>query len=421
MSYSCDSYVFWQMGREYVLVESLALSVQMSSFDMQRWKRVEPAFRAARIVETEFWENRHRFIAGMRRLSRCHVIHNEWIRDEGWLDWIRETALTDWMAQLHLYEVEVRFIPVAIPTRPETAPEEYTPASLEWIEIALVDQLGRPAAHIDYLVKTSDGHTRRGRTGATGIARVSDIPAGSCEFTLPHTDSRAWEADGAESTGASSKNQSFQPLPKIHRAGPRDTLYSIAYMAGHMPETIWEHADNSALRDARVDMAVLRMEDHVVVPPIDVRTETLPTLQRHQFRLLNTHAPLKVELWDDEAALASTAIELYVDGVLDEAVTETDGDGVLETLVHVRAGKVVVVVDDDETYVLSVGALDPAEAARGVQQRLHNLGFEVGDADDLAGPQTWASVKRFQAEAGLSETGDLDQDTIDALLDAHGS
>jgi N-acetylmuramoyl-L-alanine amidase len=152
-----------------------------------------------------------------------------------------------------------------------------------------------------------------------------------------------------------------------------------------------------------------------------VRTETLPTLQRHQFRLLNTHAPLRVELQDDEGALANKAVELYVDGVLDETVTETDGNGMFETLVHVRATKVFLVVDDKDTYVLSVGALDPAQAARGAQQRLRNLGFDVGDPDDTAGPQTWAAAKRFQAETGLDETGELDQTTIDALLDAHGS
>jgi hypothetical protein len=230
--YAGDKYMFFRHGTVYVLVDSHTLPSQLNAFERRRWKRVEPAFRAAGIVEAEFFENRQNFMAGMRRLClHAHVLHSDWLGVEGWLRWIRDSALTDWMGQLHLYEVEFATNTFGVKAPAVTEPAEYETTSLEWIEIALVDQLGHPAANVEYRVKAADGHTRRGRTGAAGLARISDIPAGACEFTLTQTDSRAWEADGAQASGTSTSKESFQPLTPVYHAGPRDTLYAIAYMA----------------------------------------------------------------------------------------------------------------------------------------------------------------------------------------------
>jgi hypothetical protein len=49
------------------------------------------------------------------------------------------------------------------------------------------------------------------------------------------------------------------------------------------------------------------------------------------------------------------------------------------------------------------------------QERLTNLGYDPGPIDGSIGPKTKTSIKRFQTDNGLPETGQLDEVTIKAL------
>lgn len=55
------------------------------------------------------------------------------------------------------------------------------------------------------------------------------------------------------------------------------------------------------------------------------------------------------------------------------------------------------------------------ETLRRAQQRLIELGYLAGGADGAYGPKTEAALLAYQAEAGLEESGHLDQATFDAL------
>jgi photosystem II stability/assembly factor-like uncharacterized protein len=55
------------------------------------------------------------------------------------------------------------------------------------------------------------------------------------------------------------------------------------------------------------------------------------------------------------------------------------------------------------------------ETARRAQEALNAAGYAVGLPDGLAGPQTIASVKRFQVDKSLPVTGSLDQITLNSL------
>lgn len=50
------------------------------------------------------------------------------------------------------------------------------------------------------------------------------------------------------------------------------------------------------------------------------------------------------------------------------------------------------------------------------QVELHRRGFSCGSIDGVRGPQTALAVRAFQRSAGLTENGDLDQATREALL-----
>jgi Putative peptidoglycan binding domain len=56
-----------------------------------------------------------------------------------------------------------------------------------------------------------------------------------------------------------------------------------------------------------------------------------------------------------------------------------------------------------------------AVMVRGAQETLQRLGIEVGPIDGILGPQTQAALRNFQQRHGLSQTGQLDQETLRAL------
>ncbi len=52
---------------------------------------------------------------------------------------------------------------------------------------------------------------------------------------------------------------------------------------------------------------------------------------------------------------------------------------------------------------------------RQAQQRLNQLGYNVGTPDGAAGPRTAAGLRAFQQDNGLAVTGRLDAATMDVL------
>ncbi|HLT36115.1 MAG TPA: hypothetical protein VK034_07510 [Enhygromyxa sp.] len=85
-------------------------------------------------------------------------------------------------------------------TRPELPPEYVPPPVedevLDWIEILVEDQDGRPLREIGYEITLPDGAVRRGRTTRDGVVRLDEIPSGECKFSLTDFDESAWEQQG---------------------------------------------------------------------------------------------------------------------------------------------------------------------------------------------------------------------------------
>jgi len=82
--------------------------------------------------------------------------------------------------------------------------------------------------------------------------------------------------------------------------------------------------------------------------------------------------------------------------------------------------------DKFRQYRIKDGGLLPVDAAGNdpLKQRLHNLGYGRDDLSTWDDPMLEHAVKAFQRdnkESGLSETGNLDQTTKDAIKAKHGS
>jgi len=71
-------------------------------------------------------------------------------------------------------------------------------------------------------------------------------------------------------------------------------------------------------------------------------------------------------------------------------------------------------------YLLQLGGMDPTSSATGVQGRLNNLGFYCGAVDGIIGSQTRGAISEFQESQNLTVTGQMDDDTRQALARVHG-
>lgn len=62
-----------------------------------------------------------------------------------------------------------------------------------WLEIEMLNEDGKPVANEPYLIIDSEEHEYRGKTDATGVARVSGIAEGQCRITFTDLDQDSWD------------------------------------------------------------------------------------------------------------------------------------------------------------------------------------------------------------------------------------
>jgi hypothetical protein len=75
-----------------------------------------------------------------------------------------------------------------------------------------------------------------------------------------------------------------------HVVGEGDFVASVACAHGLLPETVWNHPENAALREQRESMYVLCAGDRVFIPDRVVVARRARTGARHVFRRGTHHA-----------------------------------------------------------------------------------------------------------------------------------
>ena len=58
---------------------------------------------------------------------------------------------------------------------------------------------------------------------------------------------------------------------------------------------------------------------------------------------------------------------------------------------------------------------EPGQVVADVQNALRQAGYDPGPLDNAYGPQTREALLRYQADAGLPETGQIDEATLASL------
>src|SRR5436309_96428 len=67
------------------------------------------------------------------------------------------------------------------------------------------------------------------------------------------------------------------------------------------------------------------------------------------------------------------------------------------------------------TYVSPPSIQYDSDLVRRVQQSLNDRGYDAGSIDGQWGPSTQSAVRRFQQDAGLPQSGQLERPTLSAL------
>jgi hypothetical protein len=207
-----------------------------------------------------------------------------------------------------------------------------------------------------------------------------------------------------------------------HDVKQGDSLSSIADQYGFFWETLWNHPNNAALREIRKSPNVLMARDRIFIPEKTAKEESGSTGQIHTFRLKGIPVRLNFRLLDEEDQPRSgLRYTLSVDGK-QAAAGVTPGDGLIFAVISPRAKTAQVVVHaagGEEIYDFDIGHLNPPEFTSGIQARLKNLGYYLGEITGQMDEETGDALSQFQKDAGLPVTGEIDDTTRQALSDRH--
>ncbi len=207
-------------------------------------------------------------------------------------------------------------------------------------------------------------------------------------------------------------------MPTIN-ASQGDSVTSIAHDRGFFWETLWNHSENSDLKNKRKDPNIISPGDAVFVPELQIKKESRPNEARHKFKRKGVPATLKLRLTRLDKPRANEPYTLVIDGQL--FTGSTDADGKLEHPIPPNARSATLKLKQGkEEYPTQIGGLDPYDSPTGVQQRLNNLGFAPGDTGgDLEHPDTVEAIKDFQKKYDLDVTGLADDATKKKLDEVH--
>lgn len=198
--------------------------------------------------------------------------------------------------------------------------------------------------------------------------------------------------------------------------GPKDCVDSIAFRHGLLWKSVWNHAENSALKESRKDPNVLLENDEVFVPEIELREESAATEQRHRYRRHGLPSKVKIRILVDDDPVANAPCTLVIDGVSREL--ETDGDGFIQAPIMPDASRGELRVrrgNKTSIYTLNLGGLRPLDTREGVRDRLKGLGYAVGDDESFDG-----AVRKFRDKNGLEPDGGIDDPFRSKLKESFG-
>ncbi len=210
---------------------------------------------------------------------------------------------------------------------------------------------------------------------------------------------------------------------KDHKVEAGECMTSIADHYKFFMETLWQHAANKELREKRKDPTRLMKGDVVKIPDPRPRPFFAHTGDRFVVRLRGIPALLRMQfLHPDGSPRAGEPWKLEFEGQKVEG--KLDGWGRLEADVSPEVQDATLTLgegDDESSFDLKLGHLDPVEEVSGIQARLNGLGYDCGGVSGSMDDKTQEALKHFQGAHGLEESGEADEKTRELLRDMSDS
>jgi hypothetical protein len=200
-----------------------------------------------------------------------------------------------------------------------------------------------------------------------------------------------------------------------------ESIESIADERGFFVDTLWNDSANAAVKEARKNPNLILPGDKIHIREKRKKQIDKPDAAKHTFRRKGVPSMFRIVLQDNGEPRSGVAYKLEIDSVVVKSGT-TGSDGLIESPVSARArsGRLLIDGDEEKTMDLVFRELDPANSPSGVAARLVNLGFLDSAGASQVDPETLASsLMKFQEAQGLDPTGELDQQTLDKLVDEH--
>jgi hypothetical protein len=199
---------------------------------------------------------------------------------------------------------------------------------------------------------------------------------------------------------------------KQHKVKAGECLTSIAAHYGFTVDMVWNLSDNASLKEKRKDPNTLVPGDVVAVPDRREKVVSCETAKTHRFKLSAPSAVFRLQIFEDEKALASQDFELKIEGK--SYTGKTDAQGLLDVTIPCSAKEGTLTIGPNkEIFELQFGHLQPVSETHGVDARLRNLGFVDEKRED--------ALRAFQKRFGLTESGEADKATTDKLTEIHDS
>ena len=151
---------------------------------------------------------------------------------------------------------------------------------------------------------------------------------------------------------------------------------------------------------------------------MELRVETKGVDNSHKFVKKTGMIKLHVVCKDDkEQPLKQKPYKLTIDGKKYDGTTDGDGAVIKDIPVSSREGSLEV---EGYIYPIRIAHLDPITEVSGVKARLNNLGYDCGGTSQDMDDATADSIRMFQKDNKLEETGALDDALRGKLKEKHG-
>lgn len=184
-------------------------------------------------------------------------------------------------------------------------------------------------------------------------------------------------------------------------------------------QDIWNHPDNCRLREQSENPNILLPGDELFIPQRETKTYRGITDQRHCFQVKKNSVLLRLRLTLNGRPIANEPYCLKVDDCLISGQTDTDGFISEKIPVQPRMA-ILKMVEQNWSIQLALGDLAPANTPLGVAERLRNIGLYSDAAVNNMSPSLQSAIAMFQKEHGLTESQEIDNETVRKLVEMHG-